>query len=204
VGARDCAGPGLEAPPRGPPPGFTFRDGDDVVRTSDLPHDVAVVLSGHAHRHQVLQRDLRGRPLDAPVVYAGSVERTSFAERDEAKGFVMATIGAGGPGGRLVACEFRTLPARSMHVHEVAGTSNASDLEREIRAVIAAAPPDVVLQLRVPEALAGAEALRAARLRALGPPTANVTLSVRADGGRPPGVRREEVRHGQHQAPRRG
>jgi len=163
----------------GPPPGFTFRDGDDVVRACDLPDDVAVVLCGHVHRHQVLRRDLRGRPLPAPVVYAGSVERTSFAERDEAKGYVMAVIGTGGPGGRLVACELRPLPARPMRVHEVADGSPASSLEREIRAAIAAAPPDVVLQVRVPGALASAEALRAARLRTLGPSTANVTVSLR-------------------------
>lgn len=163
----------------GPAPGFTFRDGEDVVRASDLPDDVAAVLCGHVHRHQVLRRDLRGRRLPAPVVYAGSVERTSFAERDETKGFVMAGIGAGGPGGRLASCEFRPLPARPMRVHEVAAASTASGLEREIRGAIAAAPPDVVLQVRVPEALAGAEALRAARLRALGPPTANITVSTR-------------------------
>jgi DNA repair exonuclease SbcCD nuclease subunit len=163
----------------GPPPGFTFREGEDVVPASDLPDDLAVVLCGHVHRHQILRRDLRGRPLPAPVVYAGSIERTSFAERDEAKGFVRAVIGAGGPGGRLVACEFLPLRARPMLVHEVAGTSTTVGLEREIRAVIAAAPQDVVLQLRVPEALAGAEVLRAARLRALAPPTANVTVSVR-------------------------
>ena len=163
----------------GPPPGFTFRDGDDVVRACDLPADVSVVLCGHVHRHQVLRHDLRGRPLAAPVVYAGSVERTSFAERDETKGFVKATIGPGGPGSRLLGCEFRPLPARPMRVHEVADRSPASDLEREIRAAIAAAPADVVLQVRVPEALAAAEPLRAAHLRALGPPTANVTVSVR-------------------------
>jgi DNA repair exonuclease SbcCD nuclease subunit len=163
----------------GPPPGFTFRDGDDVVRASDLPDDVDVVLCGHVHRHQVLRRDLRGRPLRAPVVYAGSVERTSFAERQETKGFVMATLGAGVPGRRLLACQFRPLPARPMRVHEVSGGSAADGLEREIRAAIAALPPDVVLQVRVPEALAGAEPLRAARLRALAPPTANVTVSMR-------------------------
>jgi hypothetical protein len=122
----------------------------------------------------VLRRDLRGRPLGAPVVYAGSVERTSFAEREEPKGFVMAAIGAGGSGGRLLSCEFRPLPARPMRVHEVSGTFG---LEREIRAAIAAAPPDVVLQLRVPEGLAGAEALRAGRLRSVAPPTANVTVA---------------------------
>ncbi len=166
----------------GPPPGFTFRDGDDVVRASDLPGDVAVVLCGHVHRHQVLRSDLRGRLLPVPVVYAGSVERTSFAERDETKGFVMLAIEAGGRGGRLVAYEFRPLPARPMLVHEVADAASTSGLEREIAAAVAAALPDVVLQLRVPEALARAEALRAARLRAVGPPTANVSMSVRPSG----------------------
>jgi hypothetical protein len=65
-----------------------------------------------------------------------------------------------------------------MRVHEVAAPPLLR-LEREIHAAIAAAPPDVVLQLRVPAAFAGAEALRAARLRALAPATANVTVSVR-------------------------
>ena len=162
----------------GPPPGFTFRDGDDVVRAGDLPRDVAVVLCGHVHRHQVLRRDLRGRPLAAPVVYAGSVERTSFAERDETKGFVMATVGPGGPGGRLLACAFLSLSARPMRVHEMASTT-AAGLEAEIREVIASCPPNVVLQLRVLESQAGADALRAERLRALAPPTANVTVAVR-------------------------
>jgi DNA repair exonuclease SbcCD nuclease subunit len=163
----------------GPPPGFTFRDGDDVVRASDLPGDVAVVLCGHVHRHQVLRRDLRGRPLPAAVVYAGSVERTSFAEREETKGFVMATIGGRDRGGRLLACEFRPLPARAMRVLEVPDTSSASGLERALAAAIAASPPDVVLQVRVPEGLAGAPVLRAARLRALAPPTANLSVAVR-------------------------
>jgi hypothetical protein len=66
-----------------------------------------------------------------------------------------------------------------MRVHDVAAHSSGEGLEREIRAVVAAAPPDVVLQLRVGAALCGAEALRAARLRAMSPPAANVTVSVR-------------------------
>ncbi len=171
----------------GPPPGFVFRDGDDVVRAGDLPDDLAVVLCGHVHRHQVLRHDLRGRPLPAPVVYAGSVERTSFAERDETKGFVVATVG---PAGRLVGCEFRPLPARPMRVLEVSDGADPSSLERRILAAIATAPEDVVLQVRVPEALAGAEALRAAPLRALGPPSANLTVAVR----RPPGTAVRPVR----------
>ena len=158
----------------GPPPGYTFRDGDDVIAARDLPGDVAVVLCGHVHRHQVLRRDLRGRPLRAPVVYAGSVERTSFAEREEPKGYVVLTL-TGGGSGRLEGFEFRPLPARPMLVHELSG--RPPGLEHELSALAAAAPPDVVLQLRVPESLAGHPALRADRLRRLAGPSANVTLS---------------------------
>ncbi len=73
------------------PGSFTFRDGEDVIRRADLPADVAVVLSGHVHRHQVL-RAARG----PPVVYAGSVERTSFAEVGEPKGIVIVDLARGG------------------------------------------------------------------------------------------------------------
>ena len=163
----------------GPPPGHVFRDAPDVIAARDLPRDAAVVLSGHVHRHQVLRRDLAGRPLPAPVVYAGSVERTSFAERDETKGCVMLTIA---PGGRIVRCEFRPLPARPMRVHVLAGP--ASTVESEIRAVLAVAPRDVVLQLRASTALAGAEALRADRLRALAGAEANVDVSFGPPAGR--------------------
>jgi DNA repair exonuclease SbcCD nuclease subunit len=163
----------------GPPPGYTFRDGDDVIAARDLPGDVAVVLCGHVHRHQVLRRDLRGRPLRAPVVYAGSVERTSFAEREEPKGYVLLTL-TGGGSGRLEELEFRPLPARPMLVRELTG--RPPGLEQELGAVAAAAPPDVVLQLRVPESLAAHPALRADRLRRLAGRSANVTLSLRPQG----------------------
>lgn len=163
----------------GPRPGFVFRDGEDVVRADDLPGDVAVVLCGHVHRHQVLRHGLLGRPLAAPVVYAGSVERTSFAERDEVKGYVVATLGPGGTGGGLRGLEFRPLPARAMRVVEVADGDDTSAVERKIRAALASSPPDVVLRVRVPESLARSGALRAARLRALFPSTANVTVAVR-------------------------
>src|SRR5512140_3049192 len=68
------------------PVGFTFRDGADVVRGRDVPAGFAAVLSGHIHRAQVLARDLAGRPLASPVLFAGSTDRTSFAERNEPKG----------------------------------------------------------------------------------------------------------------------
>ena len=68
------------------PSDFVFRSGVDVVRGSDVPPGFAALLSGHIHRAQVLARDLSGRPLAAPVLFAGSTDRVSFAERFEPKG----------------------------------------------------------------------------------------------------------------------
>jgi len=58
---------------------FTFRDGRDVVRGCDIPRSFDAVFSGHIHRAQVLRRDLHRNLLPVPVIYPGSVERTSWA-----------------------------------------------------------------------------------------------------------------------------
>jgi len=83
------------------PGNFTFRHGPDVIPRSALPRDVAAVLCGHIHRHQVLHAE--GLP---PVIYAGSTERTSRAEAGEAKGVVLLRLDADG----LLRHEFRPLP----------------------------------------------------------------------------------------------
>lgn len=83
------------------PSDFTFRYGADVIRRADLPPDVAAVLCGHVHRHQIL-----GGPPGPPVLYAGSTERTSRAEAGEEKGTVVVELAAGG----LARVEFRPLP----------------------------------------------------------------------------------------------
>jgi DNA repair exonuclease SbcCD nuclease subunit len=54
----------------------------------------------------------RGDRTRQPVIFCGSVERTSFAEKDETKGFVVLELGARAQErGRL---RFFDLPARPM------------------------------------------------------------------------------------------
>ena len=120
---------------------FTFRDGADVIRAADLPLDVAVTLSGHIHRHQVLRPE--GRP---PIIYAGSVERTSFAEAPETKGFVVLHLTQSGLGG----FEFRPLPARPMVIRALSfGDVGEAEAYTLVRAVIDSTPSDAVVRLRV-------------------------------------------------------
>ena len=163
--------------------GYTFRAGTDIVRGRDIPPGIAAVLCGHSHRSQVLTTDLSGKKLAAPVLYPGSVERTSLVERDEAKGYLILEFEAdGGSGGRLARWEFHELPTRLM----ASVTVNASglgpaELERTIRREFAALVDDAVVWLRVTGMLeAGAEeVIRAASLRRLHPPTMTVTVRYR-------------------------
>ena len=90
------------------PGNFMFTTARDVVRLRDIPPDFSAVLSGHIHRRQVLTRDLRGRSLDTPVLYPGSVERTSSAEIGEQKGFMLLQFEAA----NRLSWEFRQLPTR--------------------------------------------------------------------------------------------
>ncbi len=94
------------------PDGFTFRSGPDVIPGGSVPAGLTAVLAGHIHRAQTLGG---GAGAEVPVFYAGSIERTSFAERNEPKGFFDLTIGAPDRGpARVVAADFIELPARPM------------------------------------------------------------------------------------------
>jgi DNA repair protein SbcD/Mre11 len=141
------------------PSGYMFHGGDDVVRAADLPREVTAILSGHVHRYQVLRADLSGTPLSAPVVYAGSTERTSFAEASETKGFISIVAGAAdgntgdGAAGARRSIEFRSLPARPMYVHALESGSLAAALGR-FRSSLADLDPRGVLRVRIPADLA--------------------------------------------------
>lgn len=159
---------------------FIFRSSKETVRASDLPKGFAGFLSGHIHRHQVLTTDLRGGKLPAPVYYPGSIERTSFAERDEAKGYLLLECEPGGQGGAVSSWDFRKLPARPMLVEELRAGQGAAALSRGIIEAVSRAPADAILRLRVTGDLAEGEAelLRAGRLRSIAPPTMNVDVRV--------------------------
>jgi len=162
------------------PADYTFTTAADVIRGRDLPAGVAAVLSGHIHRHQVLTKDLRGRPLAAPVLYPGSIERTSIAEADEEKGFMIVEV-ADDDSGVRVDWHFRKLPARPLVRQELRlGEIPDEQLDSTIRSFVAGAPADAVLTIRVmgTPTESASRVLSAAHLRALAPPSMNIELRL--------------------------
>jgi hypothetical protein len=100
------------------------------------------------------------------VIYAGSIERTSFAEAPETKGFVRVELDAS----RVTRLAFEPLEARPMIARtlELEGASEA-EARRRVAAIIGATPGDAVLQLRVSGTPSPATAwMSASSLRELG------------------------------------
>jgi DNA repair exonuclease SbcCD nuclease subunit len=74
------------------PVDYTFRKGPDNIPPEWVPDDFAAVLSGHIHKAQQLDYSPDGQQQPVPVIYSGSIERTSIAERFEEKSFKLIKL----------------------------------------------------------------------------------------------------------------
>ena len=160
------------------PADFTFRKGLDNIPGTFIPQGVTAVLCGHIHRSQTLTRTLDGAPLAAPVIYPGSIERTSFAERNEAKHFVLLEIEPSHPNPKPEVA-FIPLPTRPMVRVEIPTNNCDRDgIERMIREKLMVLNPESVVKVQLlgPGAEELSEALSLSRLRNLAPRTMNVSF----------------------------
>ena len=162
------------------PGNFTFRGAPDVVRGRDIPPGFSAVLCGHIHRAQVLTHDLNKRPLAAPVIYPGSVERTSFAERAEEKGYAILTLVPTEGKIALAGVSFVPLPARPMVSLEFEPAApDGEALRSQLIGRLRCLDPDSVVRIQVrgrfkKEALA---MLGADYLRTIAPASMNIELA---------------------------
>jgi exonuclease SbcD len=160
---------------------FTFRGGLDVVKGQDIPAGFAAVLSGHIHRAQVLTHDLTQRPLAAPVIYPGSVERTSFAEWTEEKGYYIVSIKLEGRNKYpFLGYSFISLPVRPMVNLVVEPTTSdikvlGNQLSSRLRELDSESVVRIILQ--GPKAEEARRILSTAYLRQLAPPSMNIWLT---------------------------
>jgi DNA repair protein SbcD/Mre11 len=160
---------------------YTFRDGPEVIRGDDITDDFDVVLSGHIHRFQILTADLHGKPLLSHVYYPGAIERTSFAERNEVKGYLLLEIRLDADTERpLLSHQFIPLPARPMVAFDIrASELTEENIENRIGGLLQSQDANSVVRISVRGELNApvAAKLTARSLRRLAPPTMNVDLS---------------------------
>jgi len=161
------------------PVNFTFRRGPDVISRRDLPPEFLALLCGHIHRQQIL-RDRSEPARTPPAIYPGSIERTSFAEKDEAKGFFDIAIEPSRGGGWTLTPEFVPLPARPMVDLVIDERVTAGGLPSFLAEKIARFPADAVVRVKSAGRLDGAIAatMTAGFLRKVFPPTMNIQMSA--------------------------
>lgn len=162
------------------PQNYMFRHNDDVIKPSDLPWDLAAVCTGHVHRFQVLTTDLKGQPLKSPILYPGSIERTSFAERREKKGYLRMKLQSQSSGKKpVLQWRFQELPSRPMiPVHISAKHLSPNELRNRIAKTLKNCDPNGIVKIHI-QGRVKEEAfsvLKASSLRALAPPEMNVSL----------------------------
>ncbi len=99
------------------------------------------VALGHIHRAQ--NRNPDGQP---PVVYAGSIERVTFSERDEEKGFYLVDVE---PGRNPVTyVTFEETPARAFVALHVDARDADEPTERILAAIEQAEVTDAIVRVR--------------------------------------------------------
>lgn len=126
------------------PVDYTFRRSTDTIQMSDIPSGFDAVLAGHIHRHQVLTKNLAGRPIQPWVFFPGSIERTAFAEMYEPKGFIHFGVSSG-----TLSWNFHELPSRPMRLLEIdTNRYSHKHMDRMIRSFVAECPEDAVIKLR--------------------------------------------------------
>jgi exonuclease SbcD len=165
------------------PGNYTFWNNDDVIRIGDVPEEFSAVLSGHIHRFQVLINNLHGKSITTPILYPGSIERTSFAEKNEPKGYLKISLkkmdGMKIEGQLALFWEFVRLPTRPMvRVNIPVNGLNRDALKDFIRQALKGLDPESVVKLQMegPVHEDALSVLRAESLRALTPSQMNVSL----------------------------
>jgi DNA repair exonuclease SbcCD nuclease subunit len=162
------------------PVNYVFKYNEDVIRHKDIPQEFTAVFAGHIHRYQTLTKNLQGKPLPTPVYYPGSIERTSFAEKDEKKGYFVFEMAAQNDSRLSLQSEkFVELPARPMVKVDISPQGmDAKKLQAYIHKAIKSLSPQSVVKLDIQGFIPQGclPVLRASSLRALAPKEMNISV----------------------------
>ncbi len=155
---------------------FTFRYGKDVIPQKLLPQGYDAILSGHIHRAQIIP--MRMKNDEVPIIYPGSIERTSVAEINEEKGFYILEFDKNAEEEwNLSKIEFIKLPTRQMAKLDVTLLTEDKDTIRNwLEIELSKFDEDAVIRMRC-NVSQTRKLLTAKFLRKITPDTMTLTLA---------------------------
>lgn len=157
------------------PSDYTFRNQNDVIDISDIPGNAAAVLCGHIHRRQVLDSE------HVPVIYPGSIERTSFAEKDEPKGFYEIEFAPNSKNLQQWVIEkmkFLPLPARPMIDIYLNNQLTKNEIKRCITEQCSVLPPDSIIRLSIQKNQSAYSPISSSFIRSILPSSFNLQMGM--------------------------
>jgi len=163
------------------PNNYRFYRGEDVLPRASLPDDIDAILSGHIHRHQILINRTAHHPPQkkAPIIYPGSIERTSFAERHENKGYCLIDLIMDPYGIKHVKWSFHSLKTRNMIVHALTSwPSEPTERKLLLESILRDDPPDSIVCLYFKQTNKSVDVPSIKDVRSILPQTMNVTLKI--------------------------
>lgn len=156
------------------PSDFTFTRGANVIKKSDIPNGFDFVFAGHIHRKQILKKSSAEKSI--PIIYPGSTERTSFAERNETKGFFVLEFDKKEGESILDNLNFVKLPTRPMLDLKVdTSVKTKESLINWLQKATEEVAKNAILRLEFPNAQTSS-LLTAAERREILPDTMNITI----------------------------
>ncbi len=162
------------------PVGYTFWESQENIPPEWIPEDFSAVLSGHIHRAQQLDHTLDGVHSTVPVIYPGSIERTSIAERFEDKSFLLVKLSRE-KGELIKEVETFPLPTRPMVKVSVPVQDHPPDqVLIHLRGQLAMINPDAVVRVELTGNRADQiqRSITAASLRAAAPKSMNISFRL--------------------------
>jgi DNA repair exonuclease SbcCD nuclease subunit len=157
------------------PAGFIFRAGRrDTVSKHTVPTDFDYIAAGHIHQRQILSHPLRP---DLKFVYPGSIQRISFAERFEEKGFFEGEVL-----NNRIETRFIPLPVYDMEMVEIESAGKgAKEIEDDICSQFWRFDPNLVIRFLLTggSKLSDYPSVEFERLRSLMPPVLECQFAIR-------------------------
>lgn len=129
---------------------YVFKTGKDIINPHEIPEKFDVVLSGHIHTAQKMINDFNNQKIPVPVLYPGSTNRTSFAERLEDKGYYLITIDSK-ISVKNISTMFKKINVRPMAQIKlfVDKIKTASEFEKIIRFQLGCLNSDSIVQFKI-------------------------------------------------------